>query len=509
MSNHAATTPIQQGLSPLTSEGLHSVTSTASFPRYDRSRLKAGIAHIGVGNFHRAHEALYVDDCLHLPGHEEWAICGIGLGDNPAARTKAEAFHQQDGLYTLTEFAPGGASSSRVIGALIEYLHAPTDPEAVVRRLSDPAIRIVSLTITEGGYNINEVTGKFDLSTTAVASDLSGQPLQTVFGFIVEALRRRRQNSVAAFSVVSCDNLRHNGDTARLAIVSFADAMDTELALWIDKTVAFPNSMVDRIAPSVSPMDRQRLNELVGVQDRLHVIGETFRQWVIEDKFSAGRPDFPSVGVQLRPDIPAFEGMKGRLLNASHMLLSYPSLLCGYRFVHEAMEDDLLRGFLEQFMSLDVIPLLEAPEGVSLHAYKDQVLSRFSNEAVGDQLLRIAHDGVSKIPVFHSKTLRSLIGEKRDIRREAYFLACFQHYFKGKDDLGQSFDVYEPQLSEEDWLLVRGADPLAILLTTPFRSLSLVADESFAAAFSKASSAILKKGARRALEELLSDADSD
>ncbi|MCW5221466.1 mannitol dehydrogenase family protein [Verminephrobacter aporrectodeae subsp. tuberculatae] len=493
-------------LTPLSNATLGALGAAVAAPAYERSRLRAGIAHIGVGNFHRAHEALYVDRCLHRPGHEDWAICGIGLGDTPAARAKAEAFKRQDGLYTLSEFAPDGAVSSRVIGAMIEYLHAPSNPDAVLRKLSDPALRIVSLTITEGGYNIDEASGTFALHTPDVASDLAGNPPRTAFGFIVEALRRRMESSVAPFSIVSCDNLRHNGDTTRLAVVSFARARDAQLAEWINAKSSFPNSMVDRIAPRVPAPQRQQLNARTGIDDALHVVGERFTQWVMEDRFGAGRPDFGAVGVELRADVPAFEGIKGRLLNASHMLLAYPALLCGYRLVHEAMQDVRLANLLDRFMSLDVIPLLQAPAGVSLHAYKQQVLSRFNNAAVADQLPRIAHDGVSKIPVFHSSTLRALVDAGSDIRRAAFFLACFQRYFKGVDDQGLAFAVHEPQLSEEDrQSLLQGTDPLAVLRTTPFRALRLYDDMRFASAFLAASDAIEKSGTRQALDALLAD----
>lgn len=473
-------------------------------PAYNRRILKAGIAHIGVGNFHRAHEALYVDRCLHLPDQQTWAICGIGLGDGAAARAKAEAFHRQDGLYTLTEFDPEGAFNTRVIGSIIEYLHAPSDSEAVARKLADPAIRIVSLTITEGGYNIDESTGEFLLGTPEVAAELAGGPLRTAFGYIVEGLRRRRRSSVQPFTVVSCDNLRRNGDTARRAIVSFARALDPELAEWIDTSVSFPNSMVDRIAPRVSDANREKLNRLSGAGDAIAVTGESFTQWVIEDKFNAGRPHFDRVGVELRDDVPAFEGIKGRMLNASHMMLSYPALLCGYRLVHEAVADARLVKLLERFMELDVIPLLEAPSGVSLQAYKKQVLSRFTNVAVADQLLRIAHDGVSKIPVFHFKTLLALVQSGGDIRREAFFLACFQQYFRGVDDAGNVFEVQEPRISAADWEILKSLEPFAILRTTAFRAMNLQLDPAFSKAFLAVVRTIEKAGASGALDEVLS-----
>lgn len=489
---------------PLSNVTLDQLEDTVSIPSYDRSRLRSGIAHIGVGNFHRAHEALYVDRCLHLGAHENWAICGIGLSEGPEALAKATAFHEQDGLYTLTEFSPDGAVSSRVIGAMLEYLHAPSDPELVVRKLADASIHIVSLTITEGGYNLDEASGEFLLDNTDVASDLAGNPLRTAFGLVVEALGRRRQAGLAPFTVMSCDNLRHNGDTARRAFTSFARARNPDLAAWIETHVAFPNSMVDRIAPRVSQAERESLNARTGIEDQLHVVGESFTQWVIEDRFSDGRPDFGAVGVEIRRDVPAFESIKGRMLNASHMLLSYPSLLLGYRYVHDAMRDELLSGFLDRFLSVDVIPLLQAPAGVSLDTYKEQILNRFSNQAVGDQLLRIAHDGASKIPVFHTQTLRDLVGGGRDVRREAFFLACFQRYLKGVDDQGKRFEVREPQLSDQDWLSLQSSEPLAVLRITPFRALCLFDDVRFVGAFNEAVQAIDELGTRMALHRLQS-----
>ncbi|TDG01968.1 mannitol dehydrogenase family protein [Paraburkholderia guartelaensis] len=238
----------------LSNATLGQLDDRVAVPAYDRNRLTAGIAHIGVGNFHRAHQALYADRCLHLPGHEAWAICGIGLGSGTSALAKVRALHAQDCLYTVTEFDSDGSGSTRVIGAMIDYLHAPADPEAVLRELAGPAIRIVSLTITEGGYNFDEATGEFKLHEPDVAHDLAGAPPRTAVGFIVGALRRRREANVPAFTVMSCDNLRQSGNTVRRAVLSFAQAVDPGLAGWIADNAAFPNGMVDRIAPQVAIM---------------------------------------------------------------------------------------------------------------------------------------------------------------------------------------------------------------------------------------------------------------
>ena len=212
-------------------------------------------------------------------------------------------------------------------------------------------------------------------------------------------------------------------------------------------------------------------------------VSERYAQWVLEDRFSAGRPDLAAAGVELRNDVGAYEAMKGRMLNASHMLLAYPAILCGYRLVHEAMDDLLLRRLLTQFMERDVISSLTAPGGVSLHAYKKSVLERFSNPAVADQLLRVAGDGAAKLPVFHSKTIAALVGKGGDVRRAAFLLACFRSYLDGVDEHGAAFDVIEPHLTEADWALLRGDDPLAALKISPFSRLSLAKDASFARAF--------------------------
>ena len=251
-------------------------------PGYDRGRVRPGIVHFSVGNFHRAHEAVCIDRCLHLPGQEGWGICGVGLIDSESERAKAKAMAEQDGLYTLTLFPPQGEPASSVVGSIVGYLFAPADPGAVLARLDDPAVRIVSMTITEGGY---------DLATPDVAHDLARPDApRTVFGFLAAALARRRDKGLPAFTVLSCDNLRHNGEVTRKAVLAFAEARDPDLAGWIAANAAFPSCMVDRITPAVTPADVARLNALTGIDDRLPVFAEDFIQWVVEDRFGAGRP---------------------------------------------------------------------------------------------------------------------------------------------------------------------------------------------------------------------------
>jgi len=487
---------------PLSDATLPLVPATVAVPRYDRRRLRAGIVHIGVGNFHRTHQAVYIDDCLHHPGNEAWGICGVGLTDGPMAREKAAAYRAQDGLYTVSECSPDGRVQTRVIGAMVAYLRAPSDPDAVLARLAHPETRIVTLTITEGGYNLDETTGAFLFATPDVAQDLGGGAPRSVFGFVVEGLARRRKAGLPAFTVASCDNLRGNGDTARRAFVAFADARDPVLAAWIDREVDFPNSMVDRIAPQITAAERASLNARSGIADLLPAKAESFNQWVVEDRFRAGRPPLEAVGVEFRHDVAAYVAVKGRMINACHMLLSYPSVLMGERIVHEGMRDQRMVRLLTTFLDRDVIPHVVPPPGLSLDTYKATVIERFSNPAIGDQLLRVAGDGAAKLPIFHAKTIATLVAAGADIGREAFMLACFGRYLAGRDDTGATFPVFEPGLTDDDWAKVR-AESAGVLRTAPFAGLGLADHPVFRPAFDRAAADIASRGVSATLDALL------
>ncbi|MBY5406450.1 mannitol dehydrogenase family protein [Rhizobium leguminosarum] len=468
---------------------------------YDRSKLRPGIVHIGVGNFVRAHLAMYVDRCLHLPDQESWGIAGVGLGDGPDKRQKAESIKRQSSVYSLTEYAPDGGVSVTVIGSMIEFLHGPTAPAAVLDRLASPETKIVSLTITEGGYNIDEATREFVIQNPDVQHDLANPTSpKTAFGFIVEALARRRTAGLSGFALMSCDNLRSNGSVTRKAVIGFAKARDEKLADWISAHCSFPNSMVDRIAPSVGATEKAKANAFSGLDDETPVIGESFTQWVLEDDFIAGRPAFDKVGVELRDDVAAFETIKGRLLNASHMMMSYPALMAGHRIVDHALRDASVRNFLLAFMDKDVIPLVQPPRGVSLIAYKNQIIERFENPAVGDQLLRIAQNGTAKLPIFLSKTLGELLQRGGAFERIALNLAAFEQYLRGSDLAGDRFVVDEPNLTESDRALLVSEDQQAVLKLSPFAPLRLVDDERFRAVFDSARERLRQQGARAAMD---------
>ena len=487
----------------LRNDRLKHLRASVRVPGYDRTQLVPGIVHIGVGNFHRVHQAPVIDACLNDPANSSWAISGVGILNSPASRAKAAAFQAQDNLYTITRLNADMSTSAQVIGAMVEYLYAPDLPGTVLARLAHPATRIVTLTITEGGYNINEVTGLFQLDQPDIIRDLSAPTPSTAFGFIVAALKQRKAAGLNPFTVVSCDNLRSNGDTARRAVVSFARAVSADLADWIDEQGAFPNSMVDRIAPQVSSEDRARINAASGINDLIPASCEEYTKWVIEDRFCNNRPDLELGGVEFSEEVAAYEAVKGRLSNAAHMMMCYPSLLMGHRFVHEGMTDRNILRLLHNFWELDAYPLVTPPRAYSVQAFTAKVVERFANPAIRDQLLRVAQDGASKIMVFHSRTIRDLMTRRSDITREAFLLAAFGRYLTGLDERGQIFPVTEPQLKPDDWKLIHDGDPRALLQLSSFRALGLADSEPFVQRYLEIAKQLTERGVAETLRGIL------
>lgn len=377
---------------------LPELATRVEVPRYDRSAVSVGVVHIGVGGFHRAHQALYLDDVL-AAGDLAWGICGVGL--MPSDVTARDAAAAQGCLYTLMTVDPAGALATRVIGSLVQYLYGPDDPEAVLGVLADPATRIVSLTITEGGYGVNDATGLFDPQDAATLADIEdGGPPRSALAYLTEALRRRRDSGIPAFTVLSCDNIQGNGHVARLALTSFASRRDADLAAWIGSEVAFPSSMVDRITPVPDDATRQLARQVLGIDDAWPVRAESFRQWVVEDSFSHGRPDLAAVGVQMVEDVEPYEHMKLRLLNASHQVMAHIGLLAGLTWVHEACRDPHVVALLRRYMQAEAIPTLGPVPGIDLDEYCDQLLERFASEQVQDTLARQVVDSSARIPKF-------------------------------------------------------------------------------------------------------------
>ncbi len=428
---------------------LGSLPGTVDVPGYDRFACKVGIVHFGVGAFHRSHQAMFVDRLLAL-GELDWAICGVGVME--ADRAMRDAMKAQDNLYTLVTVGTDGRSEARVIGSLAEYLYAPDDPQRVLDRLAAPSTHIVSLTVTEGGYAVSDVTGEFEPQDPLTLADLATDgPPRSVLGFLVAGLQARRANGAPAFTVMSCDNLAHNGDVARTAVLGFARHKSPELAAWAARHVSFPNSMVDRITPVTTDETRAAVREQLGVQDRWPVRSEAFCQWVLEDRFGDGRPPFERVGVQVVQDVGPYELMKLRLLNASHQAMSYLGILDGQTWVHQVCRDELFVRFLLGYMRDEAVPTLAPVPGVDLDGYCDELIARFASEAIRDALARHVVDGSDRIAKFLLPVLRHQLARGADRRRAVLVLAAWSTFLEERvaaGGPGAVDDRRRPQLAE-------------------------------------------------------------
>ncbi len=394
-----------------------------SVPAYERSMCSVGTVHFGVGAFHRSHEAMFMDRALAL-GSTTWSICGVGT--TQADRPVRDALRRQDNLYTLVTVAPDGRAEARVIGSITEYLYVPEGPQRVLDRLVDERTRIVSLTITEGGYAVDDSTGEFTPRDPLLLEDLEpdSQPT-TVFGLIVAALALRRESGSMPFTVVSCDNVPRNGEVARTAVLGVARHRASRAASWIEDAVAFPSSMVDRITPATTDETRASTAAEFGVEDLWPVRSESFCQWVLEDRFVNGRPPLEMVGAQMVDDVGPYELMKLRLLNASHQAMSHLGLLSGWTWVHEVCRDPLFARFLRSYMSVEAVPTLEPVPGIDLDRYCDELIARFASEAIQDTLARQVVDSSDRIPKFLLPVVRSRLDSGGDIRRSVLVLAAW------------------------------------------------------------------------------------
>ena len=488
---------------PLSQNTLGDLDAQVGRPAYDRSKVTASIVHFGVGGFHRAHEAMYLDALMNEGTSLDWGLCGIGA--LPHDRRIIDTLRAQDGLYTLVVKHPDGRREPRVIGSIVEVMFAPDNPEAVVDRLADDQTRIVSLTITEGGYLVNQVTGEFDASDPTIRADLAadfagGASPATVFGFITAGLDRRRREGREPFTVMSCDNLPDNGDVAKRMICAFARLRDPELADWMEAEVAFPNAMVDRITPVTTPEDIEGLRDDFGVADGWPVVCEPFTQWVLEDHFGQGRPSFEDAGVQMVDDVVPYELMKLRLLNASHQALTYLGFLSGYRYAHEVCQDPLFASFLLSYMEHEGSPTLPEVPGVDLDVYRHQLVERFANPEVRDTLARLCAEASDRIPKWLVPVIKANLRDGGEVELSALVVASWARYAEGVDEQGNPIEVVD-RLKER--VMAAAArqqdDPLAFIRDRDLFG-DLADDERFAAAYAAALEQLHTLGARGTLE---------
>lgn len=418
-----------------------------STPTYDRSRLARGIVHLGLGAFHRAHQALYTEQAI-ARGDHRWGILGVSLRD----RRVPEVLAVQDHLYSVTERS-GDAARTRVVGALIGALHAPTDLERAIAAIADPATAIVTTTVTEKGYSQKPASAELDMDDAAVRHDIAHPDLpRTTLGVLAAGIRRRPQG--AALTVVCCDNMASNGDSLRKLLIQFADAFDPALAQRIEQDIGFPNSMVDRIVPAATPESLEYAAARLGLRDEAAIVCEPFTQWVIEDRFAGPRPAWEEAGALLTTDVRPYQAMKLRLLNGTHSAIAYAGQLCGIDSVSDAMAHPQVGAFARRLMLEDLRACVSAPAGYDVLGYCRALLERFENPALAHRTQQIAMDGTQKVPVRWLPALRESLanGVERPLLERA--LASWLHYLRSeRSDSGSPLIISDP-----------GAVPLAACL---------------------------------------------
>jgi mannitol 2-dehydrogenase len=456
-------------------------------PSYNRDEIGIGIVHFGVGGFHRAHQAMYVDRLLEAGLAKDWGICGVGV--MPSDRRMADVMAAQDGLYTLLLENPDGSRDARVIGSVVDYRYAPDDPEAVIELVAAPTTRIVSLTITEGGYNIDNLDDAVN-----------------VFGLVAEAMARRRDRGIASPTIVSCDNIENNGDVARQAFTEYADRVHPGLGEWMREHTRFPNSMVDRITPATTPDVIAALEGEFGVEDQWPVVAEPFTSWVLEDDFSDGRPPFEEAAVLLVDDVTPYELMKLRLLNASHQSLCYFAYLAGYRLVHDAAGDPLFAEFLLEYMDSEATPTLKPVPGIDLPDYKRTLIERFANPGVKDTIARLCFGSSDRIPKWLLPVVRENLKTGAPVRLSAATVASWARYAEGVDEQGEPIDVQD-QLADTLVPLARSQheNPTAFIENTAVFG-DLARHPRFVDAYVWALDSLHRDGARETLEAVLARA---
>lgn len=481
----------------LSLETLDDIQAKVAKPAYERKSLSRGILHFGPGNFHRSHQAVYLDQLMNMGVDHDWAIVGASI--MPGDARLRDVMQKQDYLTTVVTQS-STRSEARVTGPMIDYLPVG-DTQAILDTLADPAIRIVSLTVTEGGYFVNAATGKFDIEHASILADAANiaSPC-TVFGLIVNALAGRRERSEQAFTVMSCDNLPHNGHAAKAAVIGLARLVDESLAEWIEANSSFPNGMVDRITPATGEFERSRVRSLFGVADESPVFCEDYLQWVLEDDFVAGRPAFERAGVQIVPDVAPYEMMKIRILNGGHATLAYPAGLLDIEYAHEAMQHDLVRGFLEQLQRREILPVVPPVPGVDLDVYQASVVQRFSNPAIADTITRLCHDGSNRQPKFIVPTLADRLQADASIDGLALASAFWCRYCEGTTESGKTIAPNDPSWdSVHSRALASRENPAEWLAMRDVYG-DLGSDERFRESFSRALTGVREQGVEAMLK---------
>ena len=479
---------------PLKNALLSQISNEVTVPGYDRAALSPSIVHVGVGGFHRAHLATYVDE-LAAAGSTDWAIvgCGVMAGDS----RMADALSAQDHLYTMV--TRGAATTEvQVIGSIIDYILGTPDPQPLIDRMADEQTQIISLTVTEGGYPVDDLSGEY-------LADSSNAGPASAFGLIAAALDQRRRTHGQPVTIMSCDNIMSNGHVAATATRGEAARFGDELVAWIDTAVSFPNSMVDRITPATADSDRAWLSETHSIKDQWPVVTEPFRQWVVEDNFAGKRLPLEDLDVIVTDNVEPYEFMKLRLLNAGHSCLAYLSALAGIDTVDAAMAQPWITSYVRAFLDVESKPVLPPVAGIDIDAYNDSLIERFSNPSIGDQISRLCLDGSAKFPKFLLPTVRAQVQANGPLELSALALAGWCQYLLGIDDHGNPIELANDPLFEDArrYAELSRDTPAAFLGFEAVFGTDLAASESFQTAFTTALTNLRESGAHATVESQL------
>ncbi len=472
-------------------------------PDYKREALSPGIVHFGPGNFHRAHQCVYLDALMNEGRDHDWSIIGASVmkGDGKLRQLLLD----QD-LLTTVVAQSADENTARVTGVMTDYLPIG-DTAAILETLTAPHIRIVSMTVTEGGYFVDADTGEFDPTSDAIVADANNMEAPaTVFGLIVRALRDRRDAGVDAFTVMSCDNLPHNGVIARGAVVGLAKLVDADLATWIDTHSSFPNGMVDRIAPATGDRERRLVREDHGIDDDAPVFCEDHLQWVLEDKFVAGRPAFDTVGAQFVDDVTPFETMKIRMLNGGHALIAYPAGLLDIEYADQAMQHPLISRWLDKVERTEIQPMVPPVPDTDLDEYLKLITRRFANPKIGDTIRRLCLDGSNRQPKFILPTLRDRLAAGEGVDGLALASAFWCRYCYGETESGQVIEPNDPSWERLTELAKQAKDKPLVWLGIREVYGKLAEDKQFQSVFAAQLESLWKDGTEAALTSYL-DAD--
>lgn len=485
----------------LNQQSIVQLPTSVSVPHYSRDAVTPGIVHIGVGNFHRAHQGVYLDRLFNKQLDHDWGIIGSGIMPHDAG--KREQLGRQDWLSTIVELDPRGYTA-RVCGSMIGF--AEVSSQGLIAALTKPEIRIVSMTVTEGGYFVNPKSGGFNAEHPQILSDVHNpkQP-QTVFGALFAALQMRHSKGIAPFTVMSCDNLPHNGAVAKRAVVGLADIMAPELAEWIAAEVAFPNSMVDCITPATGDRERAMVANKFGIEDPAVVVCEPFRQWILEDTFSQGRPKLEEVGVEFVQDVAPYELMKLRILNGGHAAIAYPAALLGIHYAHDAAAAPLIKAYLEKLEKSEIIPTVPSLPGVDFKHYLEQAQERFANAEIGDTIPRLCQDGSNRQPKFILPTISDRLDRGLAIPGLALEVALWCRYCAGTDERGKPIhvdDINAERLKKNAHLAK--TDPRAFLgMSDIFGTMGV--NEEFVSEFAAALGSIWENGTEATLKNYIGE----